>query len=252
MSRTERLAQPRQFGKYELVARLASGPMGDVYKAKSHGLEGFEKILVVKVIHPGLASNPQFLDTLVAETQKITQLAHANIGQIFDLGREEDTGQFYIAGEYIAGFDLGRTLELRRMVAEPQPIEISVFIASEIAKALDYAHRRKDFNFNNLNLVHRHLVPQNILLSFDGEVKVTDFGISAARAYGTIGGGNELRDLMYSAPEVARGEQKTQQSDIFSSGAGALRDAARQPPLLVERCRRGSTFCAERIDPAPR
>lgn len=218
MGRTERLAQPRQFGKYELVARLDRGLMGDVYKAKSHGLEGFEKILVVKVIHPGLAVNSHFIDTLIAETQKITALAHANIAQVYDLGREEESGQFYIAAEYVTGFDLARTLELRRLIAEPQSIELSVFIASEVAKALDYAHRRKDFNFNSLNLVHRHLVPRNILLSFDGEVKVTDFGISAARTYGTVGEDAELREILYAAPEVLRGEPKTQQSDIFSLG----------------------------------
>lgn len=217
MSRTERLTQPKQFGKYELVARLTKGAMGVVYRAKSHGVEGFEKVLLVKVIHPGLAANPNFLNTLIGETQKITSLAHANIAQIYDLGREESTGQFYIAGEYVAGFDLARVLQLRRMINEAQPVELSVFIGSEIAKALDYAHRRKDFNFNNLNLVHRHLVPQNIMLSFEGEVKVTDFGISAARAFGAVGAADAL-DVMYTAPEVIAGAAPSQQSDLFSLG----------------------------------
>ncbi len=218
MGRTERLAQPKQFGKYELVAKLAHGPMGEVYKAKSHGLEGFEKILVVKVIHPGLAANTQFIDTLISQAQKITALAHANIAQVYDLGREEDTGQFYVACEYVTGFDLGRTLDLRALLGEPQSMELGVFIASEVAKALDYAHRRKDYNFNNLNLVHRHLTPSNVQLSFDGEVKVTDFGISLARTHASLGDSTDPYEYMYSAPEVVRGEPKSQQSDIFALG----------------------------------
>lgn len=217
MSRTERLSQPKQFGKYELVARLTKGAMGVVYRAKSHGVEGFEKVLLVKVIHPGLAANPNFINTLIDETQKITSLAHANIAQVYDLGREETTGQFYVAGEYVAGFDLARTLQLRRIINEPQPLELSVFIGSEVAKALDYAHRRKDFNFNSLNIVHRHLAPQNIMLSFEGEVKVTDFGISAARAYGAAGPEDAL-DVMYAAPELIAGAPSSQQTDLFSLG----------------------------------
>ena len=218
MGRTERLSQPKQFGKYELVARLAPGSMGDVYKAKSHGLEGFEKILCVRVIHPGLAANPDFINTLIAEAQKITALAHANIAQVYDLGLEESTSQFYVAGEYIAGFDLARTLAVRRESGVPQPPALSVFIASEVAKALDYAHRRKDYNFQNLNIVHRHLTPHNIMLSFEGEVKVTDFGLSAARAFGSLGGDWEMHDMLYSAPEVIAGHPKTQQGDVFSLG----------------------------------
>jgi serine/threonine protein kinase len=219
MGRTERLAQPKKFGKYELVARLAPGTMGDVYKAKSHGLEGFEKILCVKIINPALAQNSDFIETLIAEAQRIVALAHANIAQVYDLGQEEDSGQYYIAGEYVAGFDLKRSLELRRMTNQPQPTELSVFIVSEVAKGLDYAHRRKDYNFNNLNLVHGHLCPTNILLSFDGEVKITDFGVSLAREYTPdLDDQDVIRRFLYAAPEVASGGRPTQVSDVFSLG----------------------------------
>ena len=219
MSRTQRLDQPVALGKYELVARLSRGSMGDVYKAKSHGLEGFEKILCVKVINRALAQNQQFVDTLVAEAQRSVALAHANIAQFYDLGREDLTDNFYVAGEYVAGFDLRRTLELRRQTGQPQALELSVLIASEIAKALDYAHRRKDYNFNNLNLVHGHVCPENVMLSFDGEVKVTDFGISLARRFTPIVDLEDVhRAFLYAAPEVARGEVPTQQGDIFSLG----------------------------------
>lgn len=219
MSRTESLAQPKAFGKYELVARLAAGPMGDVFKAKSHGLEGFEKVLCVKVINPALTQIPQFVETLVAEAQRSVALAHASIAQVYDLGQEEETGQYYIAGEFVSGFDLARCAALRRITNQSQAQELSVYIASEIAKALDYAHRRKDYNFNNLNLVHRHLSPTNIMLSFEGEVKVTDFGTSLARKYApTLDEADERDRLLYAAPEVARGEPATQLSDIYALG----------------------------------
>ncbi len=219
MGRTERLEQPLQLGKYQLVAKLAEGTLGTVYRAKSHGLEGFEKILCVKVVNPALAQNPEFIELLVGETQRAVSLAHANIAQIYDLGQDDNSGQFYVAGEYVTGFDLRRTQELRRVTANPQSMELSVFIISEVAKGLDYAHRRKDYNFNNLNLVHRHICPQNIMLSFEGEVKVTDFGIGRARDYIPIlSAKDRIARLLYAAPEIARGEEGTQQSDIFSLG----------------------------------
>lgn len=219
MNHTQRLSQPEEFGKYQLVARLAHGPMADVYKAKSHGVEGFEKILVVKVIHLGLAAIPGFVDTLIEEAKRAVSLSHANVAQVYDLGREDAQQRVYIATEYIKGFDLGRTMNLARSAGKPLPPELAVFIISEVAKGLDYAHRRKDFNFNSLNIVHRSLCPGNIMLSFDGEVKLTDFGISRA-----MDGLNNLSDddlrrrYLYTAPEVLRGEPYTPQADIFAMG----------------------------------
>lgn len=218
MGRTQRLNQPEEFGKYQLTARLAHGRMGDVYRAKSHGVEGFEKILVIKSINPGLAGVPGLVDTIIDEAKRSVALSHANIAQVYDLGRTED-GRFYLATEYISGFDLGRALDVGRRIDRMLPAGMAVFIASEVAKGLDYAHRRKDFDFNNLNILHRDLVPSNILLSFDGEAKITDFGVARALQHiGTIDATDTQRRLLYAAPEVAHGQEPTRQSDLFSLG----------------------------------
>lgn len=219
MGRTERLSQPQSFGKYELVARLAHGRMGDVYKAKSHGVEGFEKILVVKVLNPALTQIPNFVETVIEEAKRTVTLSHANVAQVYDLGMEDDSGQYYIAQEYCGGFDLGRTSQLSRLVNRPLSRELSLFIVSEIAKGLDYAHRRKDYNFNSLNLLHGDLSPRNIMLSFEGEVKITDFGMARALALvPTIDNEDERQRLLYEAPEVLRGQARTQKADIFALG----------------------------------
>ncbi|AWV90280.1 serine/threonine-protein kinase [Bradymonas sediminis] len=218
MGRTQRLNQPEEFGKYQLVARLAHGRMGDVYRAKSHGVEGFEKILVIKAINPGLAGVPGLVDTIIDEAKRSVALSHANIAQVYDLGQTDD-GRFYLATEYISGFDLARALTVSRRSAQPLPQELAIFIASEVAKGLDYAHRRKDFDFNSLNILHRDLVPSNIVLSFDGEAKITDFGVSRALdLVGSIDAIDTRRRLLYVAPEVAQGQPHTRQSDIFSLG----------------------------------
>lgn len=219
MGRTERLAQPEDFGKYQLIARLAHGRMGDVYKAKSHGVEGFEKILVVKVLNQGLVGVPSFVDTVIEEAKRAVALSHANVVQVYDLGRTDEGDQFYLATEFVNGFDLARAMRLARRCDRVWPQDLSIFIASEVAKGLDYAHRRKDFNFNNLNILHRDLAPPNVMISYDGEVKITDFGISKAmELVPPIDDEDDRRRLLYAAPEVARGGPASRQSDIFSLG----------------------------------
>ena len=232
MGRTQRLNQPEEFGKYQLIARLAHGRMGDVYRAKSHGVEGFEKILVIKSINPGLVGVPGLVDTIIDEAKRSVALSHANIAQVYDLGRTDD-GRFYLATEYISGFDLARALTVSRRSGRALLPEMAIFIASEVAKGLDYAHRRKDFDFNSLNILHRDLVPSNIVLSSDGEAKVTDFGIARALdLVGSIDAADTRRRLLYLAPEVAQGQPHSRQSDIFSLGLILYEMLAGQHPYL--------------------
>lgn len=219
MAKTKSLDQPISLAKYQLTAHLAEGRMGDVFKAKSHGVEGFEKILCVKVIDPRFAEHPSFVETLIEEAKRAVSLSHANVAQVYDLGRDEDDDKFYIATEYINGFDLGRALEVARSAGREWPRDLAIYIASETAKGIDYAHRRKDFNFNNLNLLHRDVAPANVIISFDGEVKITDFGIS--RAMEVVEPDEEKdrdRRFLYAAPEHVRGEGYTRQSDLFGIG----------------------------------
>lgn len=202
--------------------------MAEVYKAKSFGVEGFEKILVIKRILPKLASNQAFVDMFVHEAKLAVRLSHANIVQVFDLGRipggDGNPPAYYIAMEYVAGLDLASLVKRARHRSETLPVGLCLYVAAEIAKGLDHAHRRRDEQMRPLGIVHRDVSPQNVLLSWEGEVKVTDFGIAKARDImedrsddAKLG---QLRGkYAYMSPEQARSQAVDARSDIFSLGA---------------------------------
>ncbi len=216
------------FGRYRLLERLGQGGMAEVFKAKSYGVEGFEKILVIKRILPELARSQDFVDMFIHEAKLAVRLSHANVVQVFDLGKA--TGEvadgggpsdaYYIAMEYVHGLDLASTLARARRLGISLPVQMGVYVASEVAKGLDHAHRRRDEMLRPLGIVHRDVSPQNVLLSFEGEVKVTDFGIAKAR--GALDRSGPERTLQgkfgYMSPEQARGESVDARSDLFSLG----------------------------------
>ncbi len=219
------------FGRYRLLERLGQGGMAEVFKAKSYGVEGFEKILVIKRILPELAKSKDFVDMFVHEAKLAVRLSHANIVQVFDLGRapgaEAGAGPtadaYYMAMEYVHGFDLATVLSRARRTQTTLPVEMGAYVASEVAKGLDHAHRRRDEQSRPLGIVHRDVSPQNVLLSFEGEVKVTDFGIAKARdAVGQAPEDTHARKLQgkfgYMSPEQAMGESVDARCDIFSLG----------------------------------
>jgi serine/threonine protein kinase/tetratricopeptide (TPR) repeat protein len=205
--------------------------MAEVFKAKSYGVEGFEKILVIKRILPQLARSPEFVEMFIHEAKLAVRLSHANIVQVFDLGKAAGDGSaagvadaYYMAMEYVHGLDLASVLGRSRRLQQPLPIQLGVYVASEVAKGLDHAHRRRDDRMRPLGIVHRDVSPQNVLLSFEGEVKVTDFGIAKARgvldaAKGDEGSSKELHGKFgYMSPEQAQGESIDARSDLFSLG----------------------------------
>ncbi len=202
--------------------------MAEVFKAKSYGVEGFEKVVVLKRILPELAQNQSFVDMFLHEARLSVALSHANIVQVFDLGREEDT--YFIAMEYVLGSDLAQSLRSARRDARPVPVEVAVLIACEVARALDYAHRRKDARGRNLGIVHRDISPQNILLSREGEVKVTDFGIAKAVSF-VEAGGTVRGKYAYMPPEQARGEEVDGRADIYSLGVTLFEMLAGENPF---------------------
>jgi serine/threonine protein kinase len=203
------------FGRYRLLEQIARGGMAEVFKAKSHGVEGFEKVLVLKRILPELANNPQFVEMFLQEARLSVTLSHANIVQVFDLGREDDT--YFIAMEYVPGMDLARVIRHHRKRSKPTPIALCVYIACEVARGLDYAHRRKDAHGQALGVVHRDVSPQNVLLSFEGEVKIADFGI--ARARNTVEQNGAVRGkYAYMAPEQANGQPIDARADVYALG----------------------------------
>lgn len=213
-------AAPVLYGKYQLLDLLARGGMAEVYRAKSHGVEGFEKVLVIKRILPELGENPQFVEMFINEAKIAVTLSHANIVQVFDLGRADES--YFIAMEYVAGYDLATVLARGQRLGRPIPQELAVYVVSELAKGLDYAHRRRDAQLRPLNIVHRDVSPQNVLISFEGEVKLTDFGIAKAALAVSSEENTEAGVLKgkyaYMSPEQARGEDVDSRTDMFALG----------------------------------
>ncbi len=224
------MQSPLLFGRYQLLERIARGGMAEVFKAKSYGVEGFEKVVVLKRILPELAQNQSFVDMFLHEARLSVALSHANIVQVFDLGREEDT--YFIAMEYVLGADLAQCLRKCRREGRAVPVEIAVLIVCEVARALDYAHRRKDARGRNLGIVHRDISPQNILISREGEVKVTDFGI--AKAVSLMEDGGTVRGTYaYMPPEQARGEEVDARADIYSLGVTLFEMLGGENPFVA-------------------
>jgi serine/threonine protein kinase len=205
------------FGPFELLERVALGGMAEVYRARRAGPEGFAKILAVKRILPYLATNPDFVEMFVNEAKMVSRLDHPNIVGIQELGRTE--GSYYIAMEFVSGRDLRAILDRLRNRGRKLPLDLAVFVARKVCAALDYAHRAKDENGSALGIVHSDISPQNILISYDGEVKLTDFGIAKAASRAAESDDGLLRGkLFYMSPEQASGEDVDQRSDIFSLG----------------------------------
>jgi len=205
------------YGPYRLLQRVAVGGMAEVFKAKRSGVEGFEKVVAVKRILPHLSDNKEFVDMFVDEAKMVAGLTHPNIVQIFDLGRIEKS--YYIAMEYVQGRDLRSILRRARERAIRVPLDLCALIASRVCSALEYAHRKKDDRGQPMMTVHRDISPQNILISFEGDVKLTDFGIAKAASKATVTEAGALRGkLLYMSPEQAWGKPMDRRSDLFSLG----------------------------------
>ncbi|MCW5806777.1 MAG: serine/threonine protein kinase, partial [Deltaproteobacteria bacterium] len=207
----------RQFGPYRLVRQIAVGGMAEIHLAKTKGIAGFEKYVALKMIHPNFAEDDQFIQMLVDEAKIAVQLTHGNIAQTFDLGRVGDT--YYITMEYVDGADLYKILRRASEMDVEMPLDVCAFIGKEITSALDHAHRKRDNYGKPLGIVHRDVSPQNVLISYSGEVKLVDFGIAKATmkarqtAVGVIKG-----KYYYMSPEQAWGDPIDFRSDIFSAG----------------------------------
>ena len=207
----------RQFGPYRLVRQIAVGGMAEIHLAKTKGIAGFEKYVALKMIHPNFAEDDQFIQMLVDEAKIAVQLNHGNIAQTFDLGRVGDT--YYITMEFVDGADLYKILRRASEIDREMPLDVVAFVGKEMASALDHAHRKRDHTGKSLGIVHRDVSPQNVLISYAGEVKLVDFGIAKATmkarqtAVGVIKG-----KYYYMSPEQAWGDQIDYRSDIFSAG----------------------------------
>ena len=205
------------FGKYYLTEKIATGGMAELFRAKRIGVAGFEKLLVIKKILPHLSLHEEFVSMFINEAKIAAQLSHTNIAQIFDLGKIEDS--YYIAMEYVWGKDLKAVLKKGKEKKLPVSMEHALQIVSKACAALDYAHKKKDLKGQELNLIHRDVSPQNILVSSDGDVKIVDFGIAKAASKTSDTRTGVLKGkIAYMSPEQAWGRPIDRRSDIFSLG----------------------------------
>jgi TonB family protein len=204
-----------KFGQYVLLEKIATGGMAEVWKARMRGVEGFQKIVAIKKILPHLSDNQEFIGMFVDEAKLAAQLNHNNIIHIYDLGRIQSS--YYIAMEFVDGYDLKTILKRAQDRDQPLSIELALFIASKVAAALDYAHRKRDFENRDIGLVHRDVSPQNVLISHEGDIKLCDFGIAKAASKASHTQAGALKGkLQYMSPEQAWGRNIDRRSDIFA------------------------------------
>jgi len=207
----------QQFGKFQLLKKIATGGMAEIYIARQRGMEGFEKIVVIKTILPNLASNEEFVQMFLDEARIAARLTHPNIVQIFDLGRVGTT--YFIAMEYIQGENLRAVAKKCRKAKAVIPLEHVVKVISNACEGLHYAHSKTDTSGRPMNIVHRDISPQNILVSFEGIVKLVDFVIAkAATQYQETRAGILKGKYSYMSPEQCMSKPIDARSDIFSMG----------------------------------
>jgi serine/threonine protein kinase/tetratricopeptide (TPR) repeat protein len=207
-----------KFGKYHVLGRLAQGGMAEIYKVKTVGLAGFEKLQVLKKILPAHAGNPRFIRSFIDEARIAVSLNHRNIVQVFEFGRV--ASELFLAMELIEGVNLrDATVAAGRRRQRPG-IALACHILAEVAAGLDYAHRRKDHDGRPLGIVHCDVSPQNIALSWEGYVKILDFGVARA-TFVAVEKGRLRGKPRYMSPEQTRGELPTAATDVFALGVVA-------------------------------
>ena len=207
----------QQYGKYLLLDRIAVGGMAEIFLARQMGPEGFEKTVVLKRIRPHLGDKKSFVRMFLNEAKLAAQLNHPNIIHIHDLGKVGDS--YFIAMEYLFGRDMRRVLPKCEQLGIAFPIVYACKIASQVLEGLYYAHQKTDLQGRPLGIVHRDVTPENIFVSFDGGVKVLDFGIAKAANQVEMTRAGEIKGkLSYMSPEQCMGKPLDSRSDIFSLG----------------------------------
>jgi len=208
---------PQTIGPYTVVERISAGGMAEVYKAKMYGVEGFERLVAIKRILPHIASDPDFIAMFQAEAKLAVQLTHGNIAQIYKLGRHEDS--FYIALEFVDGRDIAALLDYSQKRNKPIPLHYACYIIARVCEGLDYAHHKRGKDGEPLNVIHRDVSPPNILVSYEGEVKLIDFGLAKAASSSIHTQAGIIKGkLAYMSPEQVRGEKLDLRSDVFAVG----------------------------------
>lgn len=203
--------------RYEIVRKIFEGGMGIVYEAEQHGARNFVKRVAIKIIRPNYASQKMFIENFIGEAKLVADLIHTNIVQTYHLG--ETNGVAFIAMELIRGVNLEQFSQQLTDKKRTLPKELAVFITSRIARGLGYAHNKADKDGKPLGIVHRDVSFKNIMIAFEGDVKLTDFGIAKAKGFLTDQEGEVVAGKPdYMSPEQADFQITDKRSDIFSVG----------------------------------
>jgi len=203
--------------RYEIVRKIFEGGMGIIYEAEQHGARNFVKRIAIKVVRQSYASQKQFIENFVGEAKLVADLIHTNIVQTYHLG--EAKGVYYIAMELIRGVNLEQFADQIRDKNRILPVDLGVFIASRVCRGLAYAHAKADKDGKTVGIVHRDVSFKNIMVAFEGDVKLTDFGIAKARGFLSDNEGEVVAGKAdYMSPEQANFQITDKRSDLFSVG----------------------------------
>ncbi len=211
------MTEPHRLAKYDIVARIAQGGMGNVYLARSSALAGFSKLVVVKTLRSDFAEDPKFCEMFLDEARLAARLNHRNVVQTNDAG--VDDGTYFMVMDYLDGRNLWRIQKQYAKEGEKLPLAVSVRILADMLAGLHHAHELADFDGKNLGVVHRDVCPANVFVTIDGQVKVVDFGVAKAKNHshetqaGTIKG-----RVVYMSPEHVSGKSIDRRADVFSAG----------------------------------
>ncbi len=243
-----------RFGKYHVLGRIARGGMAEIYKVKTVGLAGFEKVQALKRIRPHFAREPRFIRSFIDEARIAAELNHRNIVQVFDFGKAE--GELFLAMELIEGVNLRTAMVNAKQQNIALPVAIACYVLGEIGAGLEYAHRKTDNQGQPLAIVHCDVSPQNVMLSREGYVKILDFGVARAR-FGARQNNRRLRGKpRYMAPEQTRGEWPTPATDVFALGIVSWEVLTGMPlfegttlPEILAAVRRADAPRVDRLNP---
>jgi serine/threonine protein kinase len=205
-----------RISRYEVGGRISAGGMAEIYAARAVAEPGIAKRVALKKILRGFCADPSFVGRFLDEARLAMRLSHANVVQVFDFGRTDEE-QYFLAMEFVEGVDLKRFLLARP--AGPLPLGDALYIAGQTLRGLHYAHRQTDDHGTPLGVVHRDVKPANVLVSFEGEVKLTDFGIARSRAGSQLSSAGDIcGTIPFMSPEQAHGRPVDARSDVFSVG----------------------------------
>jgi eukaryotic-like serine/threonine-protein kinase len=216
--------------RYTILRKITDGGTAEIFLAKQHGAQGFEKTVVLKRIFTTFYADPQFRHMLVDEAHVAMSLNHSNIVQVLDLGESE--GRYFLALELVDGWTLDRILKRSKAAGVPIPPALALYVTAEICRALAYAHAKKRGDGKPMGIVHRDVSPHNVMMSAEGEVKLTDFGIAKAQNKTEKSLGNLIKGkVAFMSPEQAAGGQLDGRSDLFSVGTMLYAMITRRHPF---------------------